>query len=434
MTFKKIFSLMLATLLVVGSVISVNAETPPYSRSFTEKEEMLQSLDDFLEDYPFVEDYYFHRDIPTGYHLELKEVVIPQPKDKEYIAESFSYAESSYRQGVDYTFTSYSCDGVSNALRFMIYYNLNEEQIQKSLNVDGAIKFEENGHIHYSAIEEDNPHTLTRCEYRIGVWNKLIVVYSNKPYDENFYWDVDYEATGRYLPVKVRDSAEWFDEKLEGCRIIGDVNKDEKLNIRDATALQKYLAKIDEVYKLVADFNGDLKIDIRDVTDIQKKLAGLKYTCRRELYPVTFRYRNDTEEKVIESVKYSSGPLSSGELDLILNYDTPDVSNYTTVFNSVEEFEAFFGKASERFDEEFFKTKALVYLYRFYFSSSQHIAPDSLTYKDGVLHIWCGYDDPGEDGGWQEALANYNIYFEVNKEDIKDLRGIKVSQVTAVYD
>lgn len=436
MTFKKIFSLMLATLIISATVFCVSAETPTYSWNFEQKEAMIESLDDYIENYPFVDGYPLRKYIPEYYHLELKDVAIPQPEVGEYKAESFAYGESVYRNGVDYTFASYSLDGVSNALRFLVYYDLNTEEIQKQLNVEGAIKFEENenGHIHYCAIENNETDSLTKCEYRIAVWDKLVIAYSNKPYDENFYWNVEYEDTGLFLPVKVKDSAEWFDEKLEGCRIIGDVNKDEKLNIRDATALQKYLAKIDEVYKLVADFNGDLKIDIRDVTDIQKKLAGLKYTCRRELYPVTFTYRNDTEEKVIESVKYSSGPLSSGELDLILNYDTPDVSNYTTVFKSAEEFEAFFGRSSERFDEEFFKTKALVYLYRFYFSSSQHIAPDSLTYKDGVLHIWCGYDDPGEDGGWQEALANYNIYFEVNKEDIKDLRGIKVSQVTAVYD
>lgn len=198
--------------------------------------------------------------------------------------------------------------------------------------------------------------------------------------------------------------------------------------------MQKYVAKLGKVYKLVADFNGDLKINVKDATEIQKKLAGFDYTCRRELYPVTFSYRNITDEKIIDSVSYSSGPLSRGEMDLIIGGDVPDNTNYTTVFNSAQEFEAFFGKTLDKFDEEFFETKSLVYLYRFYGSSSQRIVPDSLTYKDGILHVWCGYDEPGEGEGWECAWGNYNIYFEVSKDDIKDLRGIRVSEVMAVED
>lgn len=62
-----------------------------------------------------------------------------------------------------------------------------------------------------------------------------------------------------------------------GC-IIGDVNGDRKLNIRDATLIQKYLAKLtvysgEQVY--LADFNGDKVVNIKDATTIQKKLANL---------------------------------------------------------------------------------------------------------------------------------------------------------------
>lgn len=59
---------------------------------------------------------------------------------------------------------------------------------------------------------------------------------------------------------------------------VGDVNMDGKLNIRDATAIQKHLAKIatlsDDALKL-ADFNGDGKVNVRDATTIQKAIAGL---------------------------------------------------------------------------------------------------------------------------------------------------------------
>lgn len=58
----------------------------------------------------------------------------------------------------------------------------------------------------------------------------------------------------------------------------GDVNKDGKLNIRDATAIQKYCAKIidfDNEALKVADFDDNGKVNVKDATAIQKKIAGL---------------------------------------------------------------------------------------------------------------------------------------------------------------
>lgn len=59
---------------------------------------------------------------------------------------------------------------------------------------------------------------------------------------------------------------------------MGDVNMDGKFNIKDATTIQKYVAKIvdfDETQKVLADYNADEKINIKDATMIQKKLAKL---------------------------------------------------------------------------------------------------------------------------------------------------------------
>ena len=58
----------------------------------------------------------------------------------------------------------------------------------------------------------------------------------------------------------------------------GDVNKDGKLNIKDVTAIQKFLAKLldfDEEAAVLADYNGDGSLNIKDATTIQKKLANL---------------------------------------------------------------------------------------------------------------------------------------------------------------
>lgn len=63
-------------------------------------------------------------------------------------------------------------------------------------------------------------------------------------------------------------------EKFE----LGDVNRDGKLNIRDATIIQKHLAKmvtLDEGALALADFYLNGKVNIKDATTIQKKIAGL---------------------------------------------------------------------------------------------------------------------------------------------------------------
>lgn len=61
-------------------------------------------------------------------------------------------------------------------------------------------------------------------------------------------------------------------------RISGDVNLDGKVNVKDATAIQKHLANIESLEllgKAAADFNVDEKITIQDATAIQKKIANI---------------------------------------------------------------------------------------------------------------------------------------------------------------
>ena len=59
---------------------------------------------------------------------------------------------------------------------------------------------------------------------------------------------------------------------------LGDVNMDKTVNIRDATAIQKFIVNLislsDEAQAL-ADYDGDLRISVRDATAIQKFIVGL---------------------------------------------------------------------------------------------------------------------------------------------------------------
>ncbi len=117
---------------------------------------------------------------------------------------------------------------------------------------------------------------------------------------------------GIYLPRedRVMDIAEAFEEGIEGIEnvlpyisskeLVGDVNRDGKLNILDATVIQKQLAGLitikndsldeyrDAPVGAISDFDRDGKCTVKDATTIQKKLAGLLPSTPEEgLPPVT---------------------------------------------------------------------------------------------------------------------------------------------------
>lgn len=438
MTFKKIFAFTLALLLIIGSALSVSAETPPYSESFESEEEMLTALSEYAAEYPDYGGFNFNSNIPNGYHFEYRQVLSIKIDSDELVPMEYSFLESMYGYGVDMTYTSYNARSYPYYLSTRVYYGYNSDEVLEALEeakptMEPYSTYDEgtiNGcsYVIYSEPEGVLPQS---GYYYIAVDDYLVYISVCSPASADFLDRISVEYTDIYIPVKIKDNADWFDKTVADGYVIGDANADNVLNIRDATALQKYCANMGEVDKLVADFNGDLKINVKDATDIQKKLAGLSYTCRSELYPVSFMYRNKTDLKLIESTMDNPGPLSANAL--IQNYDTPEIERYTTVFNSVQEFEAFFGKTLDKYDEEFFEENSLVYLYRWYISSSFNYVPDGLAYSDGVLYI-SAYSDMRDGDVMQCAFGNYNIFFEVNKTDIEGIKGIVVSEYTIAYD
>ncbi len=65
--------------------------------------------------------------------------------------------------------------------------------------------------------------------------------------------------------------------------IVGDCDANHKINVKDATYLQKHIAELDVPShsfwepELVFDYNKDKNVNIRDATAIQKHIAGLPY-------------------------------------------------------------------------------------------------------------------------------------------------------------
>ena len=68
-------------------------------------------------------------------------------------------------------------------------------------------------------------------------------------------------------------------EPSEGKGVLGDVNGDGKVNVKDATMIQKAAAKIiilTDAENLKANVNGDSKVNVKDATAIQKFAAKIE--------------------------------------------------------------------------------------------------------------------------------------------------------------
>lgn len=81
------------------------------------------------------------------------------------------------------------------------------------------------------------------------------------------------------VPLSVSADTDDETDILPGITfIIGDVNLDKKVNIKDVTAIQKYLAKIIPLslgQRKAANVDGKIGVDIRDATHLQKWLAHI---------------------------------------------------------------------------------------------------------------------------------------------------------------
>lgn len=98
-------------------------------------------------------------------------------------------------------------------------------------------------------------------------------------FDGEWYY---YYGNGEYglTPEKGKEfyTANYLDAPLTPDFEAGDVNRDENLNIKDATLIQKFIAKmvsLSPAQQALADFNADGKINVKDATAIQKKIAKI---------------------------------------------------------------------------------------------------------------------------------------------------------------
>ncbi len=113
-----------------------------------------------------------------------------------------------------------------------------------------------------------------------------IVIFSSDNYDETLDILLSTESIGDTVYCEdtviespngsTYNSAHW---KNTTPVVYGDANLDTKLNVKDATYIQKYLAKIElrsEHWEPILDANHDGRITISDVTTLQKHLAKIE--------------------------------------------------------------------------------------------------------------------------------------------------------------
>ncbi len=80
------------------------------------------------------------------------------------------------------------------------------------------------------------------------------------------------------LPTEITTPTQETIPNWTGPYSTGDVDRDFKLSVKDATLIQKYLAdtvSLDDEQFILADVNRDTSVNIKDATLIQKKIAGI---------------------------------------------------------------------------------------------------------------------------------------------------------------
>lgn len=170
---------------------------------------------------------------------------------------------------------------------------------------DGLIEYDEpyyhyddNGNVDWAIVHAITPAPPIECTAYIVVEDVLIRCY---PYNEFMvgYGIYSVEDNKFFFLDKVLDNPKYKDlpealRTIEASEIIGDMDHDRKLTVKDATFIQSAIANIVEfpledkvVYQTfdfsalteeltyISDYNRDGNRDIKDATAIQRQVAGL---------------------------------------------------------------------------------------------------------------------------------------------------------------
>ena len=211
--------------------------------------------------------------------------------------------------------------------------------------------------------------------------------------------------------------------------LAGDIVSDGKINIKDATEIQRYCANLTtkeftlDDYNIM-DFNGDGVVNIQDVADIQKKIVKKKYNYANDIYPVNYVADKVDGSKIDFSLMYENNDYND-EDNNCLNYDAYNKHYVTTVIKTYDEYTSFFNKG-DKFDENFFKDNALVFVYRRDANYVNSYELKNISVKDNQLNL--DFDVTYKTKHFGESFTSYNFFYSVKKSDVENIDTINVYQ------
>ena len=211
--------------------------------------------------------------------------------------------------------------------------------------------------------------------------------------------------------------------------LAGDIVSDGKINIKDASEIQRYCANLTtkeftlDDYNIM-DFHGDGVINVQDVADIQKKIVKKKYNYANDIYPVNYVADKVDGSKIDFSLEYENDNYN-GKDNNCLGYNSYMEHYITTVIKSYDEYTSFFNKG-DKFDENFFKDNALVFVYRRDSNYQNSYELKNISVKDNQLNL--DFDVTYKTKHFGESFTSYNFFYSVKKSDVENIDTINVYQ------
>ncbi len=192
---------------------------------------------------------------------------------------------------------------------------------------------------------------------------------------------------------------------------IGDADEDEVITIKDATAIQKHVAKLEllnENASLLADVDADENITIKDATAIQKHIAGLDsgFEGIGEVlgidltgFVATLTVSNENESKTYYYYQITEDQANWIKYD---NSDTQWSKVYCYMFNETEDNNTWPGILMTEGEDDIW-----------YYQIPDALVGSTVVFSDNVLGTGQQTGDlPTSDADTGELYSNHFIYTE----------------------
>lgn len=280
---QKLMFVLIVLFLLLTTNLTVHALTPPHSWDFHSISEMMDSLKEYIANFPNNGDLFIGDDTKNypGLNLEQRIVIIPKINLPGFSLISCSYANSNWQSGVNYCFFDFQ-DALRNEIRFLIYYHRDIKNMESFLGEpylqDGETMIIEegihNGISYYSCTYSNDKRSYSR--YNLAIGNVLVNVIDSTPFTESRIDNFVFEQTDLLLPVYI--------ETQPSSWARTDVERADSLGLVPATLNNSYDTNITRVefcafaVQFYEKINGEITIrrSFTDTSDSDvEKIGGL---------------------------------------------------------------------------------------------------------------------------------------------------------------